>query len=208
MHIHCLLARLAPFISPSARPHSPCTSAAEQGTPRTSPWRCTRSSLPSRTVTRAPPIVRGSPPKDRTRKSPRNNLCLGKSTATRSADGGSASSTLKRPPLRHHASVAARKRVASAGVWHTPSNRRRTCSTFRGTTGLSFTGGPPTSLESAARSCNARRLAFARLLERRTILARALAFARAPKPRPRPRCPPTALPPPPRALPRGMVRWL
>ena len=57
MHIHCLLARLAPFISPSARPHSPCTSAAEQGTPRTSPWRCTRSSLPSRTVTRAPPIV-------------------------------------------------------------------------------------------------------------------------------------------------------
>ena len=57
MHIHCLLARLAPFISPSARPHSPCTSAAEQGTPRTSLWRCTRSSLPSRTVTRAPPIV-------------------------------------------------------------------------------------------------------------------------------------------------------
>ena len=57
MHIHCLLARLAPFISPSARPHSPCTSSAEQGTPRTSPWRCTRSSLPSRTVTRAPPIV-------------------------------------------------------------------------------------------------------------------------------------------------------
>ena len=57
MHINCLLARLAPFISQSARPHSPCTSAAEQGTPRTSPWRCTRSSLPSRTVTRAPSIV-------------------------------------------------------------------------------------------------------------------------------------------------------
>ena len=51
---------------------------------------------------------------------------------------------------------------ASAGVWHTPSKRRRTWSTFRGTTGLSFTGGPPTSPDSAARSCNARRLAFAR----------------------------------------------